>query len=727
MGKMAIFWGNSGASPLEQRFRTQLDRIILLFLAIAARARAASTKRFSREQTRLGLWTPVAMGAGIGAYFAWPTEPEWRWALLALIVTVVAAFRLRQQNSISLLMLGLVACVLGFNAALLRTATVEAPRLHQEMRGVTLAGLVAEANRDESGGLSLIVAPTRIDRLEPHELPARLRLKVKQKDVVLWPGDVIETRALLWPPSEPVAPGAFDFGRQAFFQRLGGTGVTLSGPVVTMQAERSGLSLWIEQVRERVARHVIQSMGSETGPIAAALMTGQRRAIPDETVQDLRDSGLAHILAISGLHMVLFAGTLFWLLRAGLAAIPYLALRAPIKKWAAFAALLGALAYLLLSGSAVATQRAFIMTGLMFLAIMADRPAFSMRNVALAAIIVLLLRPESLLEPGFQMSFAAVTGLIAVYQNRELQLLRWKEKATGLSGLTRLALIYVATLAITSVVAGAATAPYAAFHFNRFASFGLVGNLLAMPLVGTIVMPAALIAFLLMPLGLDGPALWVMGFGIEGVLWAAHLVAGWQGATVEIAAMSDLSLVCITLGGLWLALWRTSLRLGGLAALALGLLLAAATPHPDILISGEGRLVAVRGADGQYVWSGRAPRYAAETWSRRNGEGPDALPRLNPMSCDLLGCVALTEGARVIVSYAAEGLSDDCDRADILIAHYPIRGKLRRQCGAQTIIDIFDTSRYGTHALQVQNGEVVNTQTVRALRGDRPWSVGPRR
>ena len=726
-GKMVVSWEKSGTYPPERRFRGWLDSFILWSLTQIGRMSAVLSPRISIEQGRTGLWAPVAMAVGIGLYFAWPVEPAGRWAFICLVVAVFTAFRLRRTTWPALISLGMVAGVFGFNAALVRTMLVDAPSLEREIRGADLEGLVIAANVDDGGGLVLIIEPTHIDRLSQSQLPARLRLKVSQKQVSLWPGDRIATRAMLWPPSEPVAPGAFDFARQAFFQRLGGTGVTLAAPTIiqaarahgALQDDSSRALIWLEQIRERVSRRVIGVMGTETGPIAAALMTGQRGAIPDDTVQHLRDSGLAHILAISGLHMVLFAGTLFWLLRAGLAWVPRLALRMPIKKWAAFAALIGAFAYLLLSGSAVATQRAFIMTALMFLAVLLDRPAFSLRNVALAALIVLTFRPESLLEPGFQMSFAAVTGLVAVYQNRELQLLRLKERSTGVSGIFSLLLIYVTTLALTSVVAGAATAPYAAFHFNRMATFGLIGNLLAMPLVGMVIMPAALIAYLLMPLGLDGPALWIMGWGLEGLLWAAGLVAGWDGAAVTVPAMSATSLIVITLGGLWMALWKTELRMAGIPLVGLGLLMAVGFQQPDILVSAEGKLVAVRGDDGRYHWSGRTPRYTVETWNRRNGD----TPGLQPMVCDLLGCVAQTGTINVVVSMTRAGLEDDCARADILIAQFPVRGALRRACATPVLIDIFDTHRQGAHAIYLEEGRPPYIRTVAEERGQRPWSV----
>lgn len=676
-----------------------------------------------REQDNLSLWVPAGLAAGIATYFSLSTEPYIGWPIVWFLAATIMTYVARNRGWLAIGAAFLLCTSLGFLAAQVRTISVAAPVLQKEMRGAPLAGEVLQASLNHEGGTTLLVAPTVIGGLGDAALPAIVRLRVRQDHAPIWPGDEIETRVMLWPPAEPVAPGAFDFARQAWFRSLGGTGVTLSPPKIISAEQQGGFEVAIASVRERVARHVMVHMSEKEGPVAAALMTGLRHAIDDRVEQDLRDAGLAHILAISGLHMALFAGTLFWLVRALLALAPPLAHRYPIKKWAASVALLGALAYLFLSGGSVATQRAFIMAALMFIAVLIDRPAFSLRNVALAAVLILLIRPESLLEPGFQMSFAAVTALVAVYQHRELQLLRFKENATGLSGAMRLAVVYIVTLCVTSLVAGAATAPFAAFHFNRMAAYGLVGNLAAMPLVGIFIMPAALVAYLLMPLGLEAPALWIMEVGLGGVIWVASEVSHWAGAVITVGSFSTATLILISLGGAWMALWQTSLRRLGVIPLLLGLYFAAQPSAPDILVDRDAKLAAVKEQDGKYRWSGRTPRYARESWLRRNGEAADVDISDRGLPCDDIGCVA--DGPSVVaIAQSSAALTDDCREADIVIASVPVRRSVRDTCNAVLIIDRFDVAREGAHAVYLDSeGNVERVETVRDWRGERPWST----
>ena len=721
---MDIFSQNGRRTRLQRGFLSPLEGFFTGF----RKTGVAIKRRFFAELDAVSLWVPVFMGVGIAFYFSLPVETDIGWTVIILACLSLSAFRLRHQGGWGIVAIGLFCAGLGFTSAQVRANWVAAPAISDEIAGAALNGRIINASRNRRGGTTLLVAPTQISGLEDFQLPARVRLKVGQSETILWPGDVISTRVMLWPPAEPGAPGAFDVARQSWFRQLGATGITLTAPIVHQREASMNWRVNLNSVREGITRRIITAMDNDTGPVAAAMMTGQRDAINERVEQDLRDAGLAHILAISGLHMALFAGTLFWLIRAGFSLVPRLALFLPLKKWAASAALVGALAYLLLSGMSVATQRAFIMAALMFLAILLDRPAISLRNVALAAVIILITRPESLLEPGFQMSFAAVTALIAVYQNRELQLLGFRERATGTSGIVKFAAIYVATLALTSLVAGAATAPFAAFHFNRIAVFGIVGNLLAMPLVGGVIMPAALIAYLLMPLGLEAPALWVMELGLSAVLVISADVSGWQGAVAYAPSFSVAALGTITIGGLMLTLLRTELRYSGLLLLGVGFAWSTAQLIPDILIDGEAKLVAVRQSDGTYAWSGRSPKYARETWLRRSGNAPDRDIRDSFMACDLTGCVTQS-GVMVAISRSAAALSDDCQHAEILVSFLPVRGAQRRNCQASLIIDRFDIARNGAYAIYLgpedgkEDGSVIERlETVRQWRGTRPWT-----
>ena len=346
-------------------------------------------------------------------------------------------------------------------------------------------------------------------------------------------------------------------------------------------------------------------------------MTGVRGPIPDHVDAAFRDSGLAHILSISGLHLTLVAGLLFFLVRAVLALSPRLALRYPIKKWAAFAALLGAVAYTLVSGAALPTLRALAMIALALLAVMLDRRAITLRAVAWAALLLLVLWPDSLLDPGFQMSFAAVTALVAAFEHLAPKLTRWRSHAAPL----QIALLWLGGVMAASFVAGLGSSLFAAYHFNRVADYALIANLLAAPLVDFIIMPLTVLAFLLMPIGLEALALTPMVWAVDALIALAIWVAGWPDAVGTVPAMPLWGLAAIAGGGLWLCLWRQRWRWLGM----IGLLVGTASPwliaQPDLLISGDGRLLAARAAEsGRYYFSSSPPRgFAAETWHERLG------------------------------------------------------------------------------------------------------------
>ncbi|MEX0758016.1 MAG: ComEC/Rec2 family competence protein, partial [Tistlia sp.] len=509
-------------------------------------------------------------------------------------------------------------------------------------------------------GRRLWLADATVGRLPAAATPARLRVTLRGLEPAVRPGDRVALLAILRPPPGPATPGAYDFARQAWFLRLGAVGFALGELELLARPPAAGplerMVRWRERLRQAIAERVLTVLPDRRGAVAAALMVGERGAIPEDTLAALRDSGLAHLLAISGLHLGLAAGTVFFALRALLAANPALALTRPIKKWAALAALAAAFAYLQLAGASVTAQRAFVMVGLVMLAVLLDRSALTLRLVAWAALGVLLLAPESLVGASFQMSFAAVVALVSAWE-----LWRLRRERGGRGGaprgesLWRRPLGYVAALAFTSLVAGLATAPFAAYHFNRLALYGLVANLLAVPLAAFLVMPAALLALLAMPFGLDAPFLWLLGAGVGGILWAGEWVAGWPGAVALVPAMPGWGLAAVALGGLWLCLWRPpALRLAGMPLLLLGLLSPWSVAPPDLLVAEDGRLVAVRGPDGELALSSnRRARFVAEQWLRQSASSaPLAWPAPGEaggdwLRCDGDGCLVGTAWGRI--------------------------------------------------------------------------------
>ena len=343
-------------------------------------------------------------------------------------------------------------------------------------------------------------------------------------------GDGIKGLVRLQPPSGPAYPGSYDFAFHSWFGGIGGSGFFL-GPV-SAAAVRVELSfatrttILIARTRAKLAARIRAALDGEAGSLAAALIVGDRSGISEDTTEALRRSGLAHILAISGLHMALVTATLIFVIRGILALMPGLVLHYPVRKWAAAAAMVAASIYLVISGASTATQRAWIMIMVMLIAILADRRALTMRNVALAALFILAWRPGSIVSPGFQMSFAAVAALIAVYERwtRYRRGRPYRQNDNRLAAVITNGLKALVGLAVTSIVAGLATGLFAAYHFHRVAPLGLLANLAAMPIVSLAVMPMALAAMLLMPFGLDVYPLWLMGKAIDGVIGVAAYV-----------------------------------------------------------------------------------------------------------------------------------------------------------------------------------------------------------
>lgn len=695
---------------------------------------ASSLQAFAEaNQARIALWLPVLFGVGIGVFFVLPSDPPGWAAVIGAAPALPLLIRGRKTRGGGfILAVSCLAVVAGFAAAQLRTHIVSAPVLTDRIGPVEFNGRVVHVELDGKGGRILLGHP-EIERLAPSETPARIRVTVRSLPEVPSAGDIVRAKAILQPPPEPSLPGGFDFARKAYFERIGGVGFVLGRiEIARTEIDRTGIdraagsSRWadrIDRFRQTATERIVAASNAAIGPVAAALMTGERRAISDEDLAAMRDSGLAHLLAISGLHIGLVAGLLFFGVRFALALVEPVALRYPIKKIAAVAAFLGALVYLLLSGATVPTQRAFLMTSIVLFAVLIDRTAISMRLVAIAAMVVLLIAPESLLGPSFQMSFAAVIALVAVYESAAPRLSAWRREG-GISG-GRVGAFLVATL-LTSLVAGLATAPFAAYHFNRLALYGLVANMVAVPLMGLWIMPCAIAAFVLMPFGLEAIGLVPMGWGIGWVLDIARWTAGLPGAVALVPAFPTAALVLMAAGGLWLCLWRGRLRSAGLFGIAAGVAVAALAPRPDILVGREGDLVAVVGDSGEVALSpGRGDRFEREMWLRNLGASdaatwPEAgLAPAVGMACDAGGCIVRTKGRNVLIAEAQEAVVADCDRVDYAIL---LDRMSARSCGATPVlVDSFRLWRDGPHAVRLtQSGAVVENS--RERRGDRPWS-----
>lgn len=717
--------GSIAATAGENR---RFGRAVTVQNALESAVQAAS-RAVLAESERWGLWAPVLLGAGILFYFSLPEEPGLAPALAGALLLAAAQRMARTKPLLRYALMAAFCGALGFAAAAARTALIWHEPLKRDISYALLEGEVLAVTNTGQGRFRADVRPAELERAR-HPLKA-VRLTYYGAAGDAQPGDLIRVPVKLWPNSTPALPGGFDYGRHLWFEGIGAGGVMIGTPEKLGGAGGlfTALRRGLHDLRSAVSLRVLNAMEAEPGAVAVALMTGERSFIPQETQDALRASGLAHVLAISGLHMALLTGALFGGLRLLIACLPGLALRYPVKKWAAALALAGAGAYLVISGMSVATQRAFVMVGLVLLAVMLDRPAITMRNVALAACLILLLTPESLLSAGFQMSFAAVMALVAAYETRAAQinslLADWRAR-----GPLQLLALYTAGLLLTSFVAGLATAPFAAFHFNRVAAYGLAGNLLAMPLVAFLIMPFAVFAFALMPFGLEAAPLFIMELGLKGLLWAAGLVSSWPGSATAIPAAPPAILLLLTFGGIWLCLWKGNIRHAGLVPIAAAIVLWGTALRPDVLISDNGRLIAVRMADGTLSLNGARARFDASLWLRSEGDLADPRQRAGRgWRCDGLACLyGEAEGPRIAQISDPRALSEDCLWADILILKEEAgRGINRETCPAPLLLTYRDLQRKGAHALYRQGegqGEGVSgwrMATVAGAQGNRPW------
>jgi competence protein ComEC len=571
-----------------------------------------------QESQRLFIFSPVLVGAGVllGDLVRLGPLAPLAVMLASLAAAWTAAERGRERASYALRCLSLVA-----GGALLLSARVmmaAAPVVPHGLAPASVTGTLVEIELRERDR-RYTVDVTAIEGLAPEDTPSRVRISWRGRPGAEEPGDLVSLRAALAPPPGPSHPGGYDFSRQMFFERIGGSGYALTPPLIL----KAGGGSWrsdAERLRERIANRVEGRIGGREGAVAAALVTGKRERIPEDTVDSLRDAGLAHLLAISGLHMGLVCGFIFFASRWLLSRSQRLTLRLPIKKLAAGCALAAGLFYLMVSGGAWSAQRAFIMAGVACAAILLDRRAVSLRNAAAAALIILALRPEAVFAPGFQMSFAAVITLIAAFAVIEERWPRTVQRGplTKASG-------FLGGLFLTSLLAGFATGPFAAYHFGRIASYGLLGNMLAMPVVTLAVMPALVLSLFLMPIGLDGPVLLLVGRGIGLVLMIADWTASLSGAVKTVPQLSPFGLAAASGGMLMLALLKAPWRVGGAALLVLALPLSLSADVPDVFLSRNLRNTGIRMDDGTHLalLSKRRDRFSSENWLQAMGAEPD--------------------------------------------------------------------------------------------------------
>ncbi len=661
------------------------------------------------EQGRFALWLPVAMSAGVVAYFELTFEPKPWAACVPFGAAMAGALVWRARRIPRAVCLVVAATALGFGSA--QFATWRAPPTMEVPARATIVSGTIRTVEILPAGHRVTLTMARFDDGAPLPRAVRVTWRETAERADARPfetGDRIRVRALLQRPAPPAIPGGWDLQRDAWFSGLGAVGRALN-PAELVEAAPGGQDFWLQRLRETIARRVGLVLSGAEGAIATTLLTGTTTGIPAPDRAAFRDSGLAHLLAIAGLHIGIVMGLIFGATRATLALSERAALFWPLKAIAAGTALLAGGGYLLLTGGHVPIIRSFAMACVVTLGVLVGRRAISLRALALAMACLVLLAPNEVVGVSFQMSFSAVLALIVGYA-------ALRDRLAALHGdgaqWRRLA-GHVTALALTSALAGTFSAPYGAYHFGHVQLYYVLANMVAVPLTAMLVMPAGLIGLALMPLHLEALAWVPMGWGLGLINRIAHAVADLPQATVAVSHMPAWGLAVFSLGLAWFGLWRTRIRMAGLAAMLAGLASTSTATPPDILMSADGRLIGYRESGVFLIQkaSGGAG-FVQDSWQQYW-----AAPAPIPLACASSVCLLQPRvpGTAALLLHGTTDASQ-CN-ADLLISAEPIR---LRCANKVPIVDRFSVWRRGAHAIWLGR-DGVTILSDRADRGERPW------
>ncbi len=654
-------------------------------------------------ETGLGFHlVPVVFGIGIAIYFFAPAEPSI--AVLCLVSTATGAIVYRSQSRGAGFYLLSIAFFLlaGMAVAQFSVMRSDNPALQTQIT-TQIEGTVLNTERNSKGHPRYLIAVADMKTVPPLQWPKRVRLSARTAEKFK-PGDTISGLARLQPVSGPVLPGSYDFGFFSRFDKLGGSGFFMGAPERTdtkqqlVQSER--LEITVNRFRAVIAGRLETALPGPKGRIVTALVTGDKTGIAEQHKDALRASGLAHILAISGLHMALVTLTVIWVVRLLMVGSKQIATRYPTKKIGAIVGFLVATAYLFVSGGGVATQRAWIMVSVMLLAVLIDRKAITLRSVAISAVIILMLRPQSVFEPGFQMSFAAVTALVVGYE-AYYRLHSQRNNSTGsTTGILASIGRFGAGLTLTSLIAGSATLFVSAYHFHQIASFGLLANVLAMPIVSILLMPFILFAMLMMPFGLEAIVLIPVSHALEWILAIATWVSELTPLS-NVGSMQPFMAVVFVTGFLTLLLFRTWIRAAGVVVLAMLPVFYDPPNIPDLIVSESGRAAGWKNPSGGFeLLFPKQENFVTAIWTKAYAFGTFERANADPTRCNRERCVIEFAHAVAHIVYDPDLLKQSCQQADILIAPR-LKWVNCRETTPTLILKRHDFEQRGTHAIRI--------------------------
>ncbi len=650
---------------------------------------------------------------GIKIFFSLPQDPP------AILIPLLGGLGLAlwimfRKSSFRLWVFACLLVLLGYVCAQYRTQSLAMPLIGAELHYRDIEGQIELLDPEDKKTKITIIYPT-IEGLPPEQTPPRLRITLRGEQMPMQAGDRVRLKANLFPLPAPTMPGGFDFARYYYFSGIGGTGYSLSPVEILQPNQSSGLDIAINNLRHAIGEDMRNGMPGPAGAVAAAMTIGETGPISNKINDELRDSGLYHILSISGFHLAVVTGLVFAALRILLSLIPAFALRVNTKKIAGLLALLAAFAYLALAGYPLPAQRSFIMVGFVFVAILCDRRGISLRSMCFAALFILIAFPDSLYSASFQLSFAATLAIVSLYESCPLprpQSLLGKAGAHALGILT------------TSLAASLATAPFIIYDFNRLSLLGIVSNMLVLPLASVVIMPAIIIAVLIIPLGIAWIAYIPVQWGTDLMLRISAIASAMPLASIRLPALSESGVQLAALGLLWVCLWRGRLRLWGIPMLLLSLATMGFHEPIDAFVSAEAKQVLVRLPDGNYTTlKGTGRSYAVKSWLQTEGQEMPIILKDTQIPCDETSCTYTKNGHTLIMVTHPESdaaLDAACKRApDILIASRYLKAK--RCPEPKMLVGKNELGAYGPHAFRLKTSGIERLRTREAGSPRRQW------
>jgi competence protein ComEC len=627
--------------------------------------------QLEKERDQLPLWVPVALGCGIASWYNLANSAWWlAFVILCGGIALLAITSGGGTRAGKALFWFTLLAAFGCALIWLRSWSVAAPVLERPI----VTTFNARIERVEPV-LARDMVRLTLKTGQHEDLPPRVRVNVplERASPDLQDGALIQLRARLMPPAMPALPGAYDFSERAWFQGLGATGQAL-GEIRLLRAADPVFAL--SRYRQQLSVHVQSQMAGAAGAIGATLATGDRGAIDEADAEAMRRSGLAHLLSISGLHVTAVVGAIYLLVLKSLALSPPLALRFRLPIVAAACAALAAVAYTLMTGAQVPTIRACVAALLVLVALMMGRSAITLRMVAAGALFVLVFWPESLVGPSFQLSFAAVTAIIALHEHPHIKALVMLREESLLRRTGR----FIFSLFLTGLVVEIALMPIALYHFHKAGLYGALANIIAIPLTTFVIMPLEALALVLDSIGLGAPVWWLCEQALSSLIALAHFVSSRPGAVTMLPTMKVIAFGLVLFGGLWLCLWRERWRYWGLVPALAGALIIASTRAPDLYITGDGRHVGIRNDRGELAMlrtrSGDFIRDMIRENAGVEGES-QALEDWPNATCNVDSClVTLRQDGRdwqILATrsshyISALALSAACRRADIVVS-----------------------------------------------------------